>query len=211
MASFEIEQQILKDKDRTVAGVDEAGRGALFGPVVAAAVILPSPWIEQPVQGWLGDVDDSKLLAPAKRRRLAGFILAEAAAVGVGLATNKEIDQKNIYWASLEAMKRAVENLALRPDYLLVDGFPNRHRDFGCPQFGIAGGDRKSLSIAAASIVAKVVRDEMIVLLEEFFSGYHLAENKGYGTRDHYRALREKGPTSLHRLSFNLEGGADRG
>jgi ribonuclease HII len=211
MADFKIEKKILSPTCRTIAGVDEAGRGALFGPVVAAAVVFPSPWISRPVKGWLRQVNDSKLLAPLKRKALARSILAEAEAVGVGLATSREIDEKNIYWASLEAMKRAVAGLASRPDYLLVDGFKRRDCGFGCPQLGITGGDRKSLSVAAASIVAKVVRDAMIERLEGFYEGYHLARNKGYGTKAHYLALREKGPTPLHRLTFNLEGKDGRG
>jgi len=211
MADFKVEKKVLSQTVRTIAGVDEAGRGALFGPVVAAAVILPSRWMSRPVRGWLRDVDDSKLLSAMKRKELARSILAEAEAVGVGLATSREIDEKNIYWASLEAMKRAVENLALRPDFLLIDGFKHRKSGFGCPQLSITGGDRKCLSVAAASIMAKVVRDEMMRRLEDFFGGYHLARNKGYGTRDHYRALREKGPTSLHRLTFNLEAKAGWG
>jgi ribonuclease HII len=208
MANFEVEKKILSSTIETIAGVDEAGRGALFGPVVAAAVVLPCRWISRPIRGWLRDVDDSKLLTVTKRKELARFILEEAEAVGVGLATSREIDEKNIHWASLEAMKRAVENLALRPDYLLIDGFRHLESGFGCPHLGITGGDRKSLSVAAASIVAKVLRDEMMRRLESFFGGYHLARNKGYGTREHYRALREKGPTSLHRLTFNLQGKA---
>lgn len=211
MADFKIEKKILSQSCQRIAGVDEAGRGALFGPVVAAAVVLPSRWISRPVKGWLRQVDDSKLLAPLKRRELARSILAEADAVGVGLATSLEIDEKNIYWASLEAMKRAVADLAPRPDFLLVDGFKRRESGFGCPQLGIPGGDRKSLTVAAASIVAKVVRDEMMRRLEDFFTGYHLARNKGYGTKEHYLALREKGPTPLHRLTFNLEGKAGWG
>ena len=211
MADFKIEKKILSQSCQRIAGVDEAGRGALFGPVVAAAVVFPSRWISRPVKGWLRQVDDSKLLAPLKRRELARSILAEADAVGVGLATSLEIDEKNIYWASLEAMKRAVADLAPRPDFLLVDGFKRRECGFGCPQLGIPGGDRKSLTVAAASIVAKVVRDEMMRRLEDFFMGYHLARNKGYGTKAHYRALREKGPTPLHRLTFNLEGKAGWG
>jgi len=209
MADFKIEKKILNQNIQRIAGVDEAGRGALFGPVVAAAVVLPSGWISRPVRGWLRQVDDSKLLVPQKRRELARSILAEADAVAVGLATSREIDEKNIYWASLEAMRRAVAGLALRPDFLLVDGYKNRECGFCCPQLGIAGGDRKSLSVAAASIVAKVVRDEMMRRLEDFFTGYHLARNKGYGTKDHYLALREKGPTPLHRLTFNLVGKAN--
>ncbi len=205
MADFKVEKKILSPAVRTIAGVDEAGRGALFGPVLAAAVALPSRWLTRPVRGWLRDVDDSKLLSAMKRKDLARSILAEADAVGVGLATSWEIDEKNIYWASVEAMKRAVENLALRPDFLLIDGFKRCAFGFGCPHLGIAGGDRKSLSIAAASIIAKVVRDEMMERLEDYYGGYHLAKNKGYGTREHYRALKERGPTSLHRLTFNLE------
>jgi ribonuclease HII len=211
MADFKIEKKILSQNVRRIAGVDEVGRGALFGPVVAAAVVLPSGWISRPVRGWLREVDDSKLLSPQKRRELARSILAEADAVAVGLATNREIDEKNIYWASLEAMRRAVANLAARPDFLLVDGYKTKECGFGCPQLGLAGGDRKSLTVAAASIVAKVVRDEMMRRLEEFFAGYHLAKNMGYGTREHYRALREKGPTPLHRLTFNLAGKANWG
>jgi ribonuclease HII len=208
MADFKIEKKILSQSCQRIAGVDEAGRGALFGPVVAAAVVFPSRWISRPVKGWLRQVNDSKLLAPVKRRELARSILAEADGVGVGLATSLEIDEINIYWASLEAMKRAVADLAPRPDFLLVDGFKRRECGFGCPQLGIPGGDRKSLTVAAASIVAKVVRDEMMRRLEDFFTGYHLARNKGYGTKEHYLALREKGPTPLHRLTFNLEGKA---
>jgi ribonuclease HII len=209
MADFKIEKKLLSPDIQRIAGVDEVGRGALFGPVVAAAVVLPAGWFSRPVKGWLRQVDDSKRLAPQKRRRLARSILAEAESVAFGLATSHEIDEKNIYWASLEAMRRAVAGLALRPDLLLVDGYKQREGAFGCPQIGINGGDRKSLSVAAASIVAKVVRDEMIGRLEGFFSGYHLARNMGYGTREHYRALREKGPTPLHRRTFNLVGKAD--
>ncbi len=206
MASFEVEQSILNEDRRLIAGVDEAGRGSLFGPVVAAAVILPAGWLTRPVRGWLAQVNDSKLLSAAKRRELAGRILAEAVALGLGFATNREIDDKNIYWASLEAMRRAVENLAVRPDFVLTDGFKNWTGGFVCPQRGVVGGDRKCLTIAAASIIAKVVRDEMMDVFDGFFGGYHLARNKGYGTSEHYSALRAKGPTPLHRLSFNLGG-----
>lgn len=204
MANFKFEREIFKQRFRAIAGIDEAGRGALFGPVVAAAVILPRRWIGRPPRGWLKEVDDSKTLSPQKRRKLAGFILAEAESVGIGTATNREIDEMNIYWASLEAMKRAVQVLSVRPDYLLVDGFKTRRGGFPCPLLGIPGGDRQSISIAAASIIAKVIRDEMMMLFEGFYAGYNLGKNKGYGTKEHYRALREKGPTPLHRLTFNL-------
>jgi ribonuclease HII len=205
MADFAIEKSLLGPGVGRLAGVDEAGRGSLFGPVVAAAVILPSSRMTTRVKGWLREVNDSKLLSSFKRTELARHILGEAEAVGVGFANNREIDQKNIYWAALEAMKRAIANLCLRPDYLLLDGFRGHHGDFGLPAICITGGDRKCLSIAAASIVAKVVRDEMMSVFENLFCGYQIAKNKGYGTKDHYRALKERGPTLLHRLTFNLD------
>jgi len=204
MASFEIERSILEQDRRLIAGVDEVGRGSLFGPVVAAAVILPETWMRRPVRGWLAQVNDSKLIAPAKRRSLAGNILTGALAVGLGYATNREIDDKNIYRASLEAMRRAVDNLTEMPDFVLVDGPGFKENPFRCPQRGVTGGDRKSLSIAAASILAKVVRDDMMDVFDGFFSGYSLSRNKGYGTPEHYRALRSLGPSPLHRRSFNL-------
>jgi ribonuclease HII len=204
MASFEVERSLLAEDRRLIAGVDEAGRGSLFGPVVAAAVILPEGWISRPVRGWLAQVTDSKLLSPSKRRALACRILPESLALGLGYSTNREIDDKNIYWASLEAMRRAVANLAWPPDFVLTDGFKTLTGGFACPQRGVNGGDRRCLTIAAASIVAKVVRDDMMNTFDGFFVGYGLARNKGYGTAEHYRALRELGPTPFHRRSFNL-------
>ena len=202
MADFEIERSFFEQGYRLIAGVDEVGRGALFGPVVAAAVILPAPWIAGRRPKWLRGTKDSKLLAPATREDLAKNIRAQAEAVGVGFATNREIDQINIFWASLEAMRRAVERLPQRPDAVLVDGF--EIRDFPYVQKGIPGGDKKSFSIAAASIVAKVLRDRMMVRYDRIYSGYALARNKGYGTEEHYRALEALGPTPFHRKSFKL-------
>jgi len=203
LADFLIEERLFKKGYRTIVGVDEAGRGALFGPVVASAVVMPFAGMCKVLSGSIGEIDDSKVLSPKKRKRLAGIILKEARFVGVGLATNFEIDQENIYWASLRAMKRAVQNLSVNPDILLIDGF--HLKDVNCLQVRIPGGDSKSISIAAASIVAKVVRDKMMVLLDQVYEGYALGKNKGYGTKEHYRALRERGPTPLHRFSFNLE------
>lgn len=203
MPDFLIEKRFFKKGYRTIVGVDEAGRGALFGPVVASAVVMPLSVMRKDLSEGIGEIDDSKVLTPKKRKILADIILKEAISVGVGLATNFEIDQENIYWASLKAMKRAVQNLSLRPDILLVDGF--HIKDFNCPQLCIPGGDNKSISIAAASIVAKVVRDKMMVLLDQVYEGYALGKNKGYGTKEHYQALRKRGPTPLHRFSFNLE------
>jgi len=202
MADFRIEKKMIRKGYASIAGVDEVGRGALFGPVVAAAVILSEKLIRRSLRGWVREIDDSKLLSPAKRKKLAKAILANAASVGIGFATNFEIDQENIYQASLKAMRRAVENLQIAPDFILVDGFGLD--DVNYPQRAIPKGDRKSVTIAAASIVAKVLRDEMMIDMDGFFEGYRLSKNKGYGTKDHYLALREKGPTLFHRLSFNL-------
>jgi ribonuclease HII len=202
MADFRIEKSILGRGFRAIAGVDEAGRGALFGPVVSAAVILPDELIKKRLSGWVREVDDSKVIPPGKRLRLAKEILFHAVSVGVGLCSNFEIDEKNIYWASICAMRRAVENLSCEPDFLLVDGFGLN--DVKYAQVCVPRGDKKSISIAAASIVAKVLRDEMMILLDKVYGGYLLSKNKGYGTEEHYRALRKKGPTPLHRFTFNL-------
>jgi ribonuclease HII len=202
MADFQIEKGITRKGFTAIAGVDEAGRGAIFGPVVAAAIILPSVLVGPPLSGWAGEIDDSKMISPSKRKKLAEAILANAFSVGIGSATNYEIDQKNIYWASLSAMRRAVENMPIAPDFILVDGF--RLNDVNYPQRSIVQGDRKSTSIAAASIVAKVLRDEMMIHLDKVYEGYSLSKNKGYGTREHYKALKEMGPTLFHRLTFNL-------
>jgi ribonuclease HII len=202
VADFQIEKRVLKKGFKAIAGVDEAGRGALFGPVVAAAVVLPLALRGPGLSGWVEEIDDSKVIPALKRKKLARAILANAVSVGVGLATNYEIDQKNIYWASLSAMRRAVENMPQPPDFILVDGF--RLNDVNYAQKNIVQGDRKSISIAAASIVAKVLRDEMMIHLDKVYEGYALSKNKGYGTREHYQALKEMGPTLFHRLTFNL-------
>ncbi len=202
MADFQIEKRIIKKGFRAIAGVDEVGRGAIFGPVVASAVIFSPVLIRPSLSGWVEEIDDSKVISPARRKRLAKAILANAVSVGVGLATNYEIDQKNIYWASINAMRRAVENMLMPPDFVLVDGF--RLNDVNYPQKGIVQGDRKSISIAAASIVAKVLRDEMMTCLDKVYEGYALSKNKGYGTKEHYMALKKMGPTLFHRFTFNL-------
>jgi len=178
---------------RRIAGVDEVGRGSLAGPVVAAAVILDP---DRPVRG----LRDSKLLSPADRERLAGLIAERAIATGIGAAEAGEIDAINILRATLLAMRRAVEALAVRPDYLLVDAL--RIPGVDLPQRGIVRGDRHVASIAAASIVAKVHRDALMRSFHDLYPGYGFDAHKGYGTAGHLEALHHHGPSPLHRSTF---------
>jgi ribonuclease HII len=175
-----------------VAGVDEVGRGSLFGPVVAAAVILDPTYR---IRG----LRDSKLLDRETREKLAPRIREHALAWAVAAVDVATIDQINIYWASKRAMEEAVTMLALRPDHLLIDAL---RINCECQQMAIIHGDALSASIAAASIIAKVERDAMISAWDHVFPEYGLASNKGYSTPRHLKMLREKGPTPLHRLSF---------
>jgi len=202
VAGLKIERQLLRTGCRTLAGVDEVGRGALFGPVVAVALVLPSDWFLRRPPSWAGKINDSKLLRPTKRVELAGLLVREAEALGVGTASSAEIDEMNIYWATQAAMKRAIEGLAIPVDCFLVDGYPLKEVQYR--QMGIPQGDRKSVSIAAASIVAKVFRDGLMDAFDAVYAGYGLARNKGYGTEEHFRGLRAHGPTGLHRMSFKL-------
>jgi ribonuclease HII len=202
VATLRLEKELFRGGARLVAGVDEVGRGSLFGPVVAAAVVLPAEWLTGRLPAWAGAIDDSKLLAPSRRAELAASLLREAAAVGVGLASATEIDTLNIYQATRLAMIRAVESLPDAPDVVLVDGFAIK--DVKYRQMGIPRGDRKCRSIAAASIVAKVFRDGLMQVFDALYEGYGLAKNKGYGTEEHIRSLKDRGPTGLHRTSFRL-------
>lgn len=178
-----------------VAGIDEAGRGPLAGPVVAAAVILD--W----QKGSLWDeLDDSKKLAAPTRERLFDLLAAEAVAIGVGVVDHAIIDHMNIYQASLEAMRLAVRQLHPQPHYLLCDGFSIPK--VVIPQEGIKGGDACCFSIAAASIVAKVIRDQIMSGFDALYPGYGFARHKGYPTELHHEALRLLGPSPLHRCSF---------
>ncbi len=177
---------------RALAGLDEVGRGALFGPVFASAVILHPECL-------LKGLQDSKLLAAERRQILAEQIKREALAWAVGAADAFEIDQVNIYQASRLAMKRAVESLTLKPDFLLIDAVSV---DLPIHQESLIKGDARCRSIAAASIVAKVARDECMDHWQTVFPQYQLSSNKGYSTPDHRRALKEHGPTFLHRFSF---------
>ena len=182
-----------------IAGIDEAGRGPLAGPVVAAAVVLPQ-------DAHLDGVTDSKQLSPARRNRLYDVIYREASGVGIGIVDAGEIDRINILQASLLAMRFAVENLDPRPDCLLIDGtcrIPMPQTVAGSPfQQAIPKGDRLSISISAASIVAKVTRDRMMAQYHEQYPQYNFARHKGYPTEQHRQAIRTSGICFIHRRSF---------
>ena len=182
--------------DRVEAGCDEAGRGCLAGPVVAGAVIL-KPGADYP------DLDDSKKLTEKKRMALREIIMKEALAYGIGIVTAAEIDEINILNASFLAMHRAIDQLAVRPELLLIDGNRfNKYQDI--KHLCVVGGDAKYQSIAAASILAKTTRD---LLMEDYdlrFPQYHWKKNKGYPTPEHKQAIAEYGITELHRKSFNM-------
>lgn len=175
-----------------IAGVDEVGRGPLAGPVVAAAVILPKN-IED-----LG-FDDSKKLSASKREEIYRLIQEKAIAIGIGIVDADIIDQVNIYQASRLAMQQAVSELKIQPDYLLIDAMKI---DVNTPQIGIIKGDAKSISIAAASIVAKQVRDQMMQEFDELYPGYDFSNNAGYGTPKHLEGLKAKGICPIHRKTF---------
>jgi len=192
------EQRLWTKGYRVVAGLDEAGRGALAGPVVAAAVIL-SP--DRDYRPWRdAGVRDSKLLTPLRRDRLFGVIRQQSEAWAIGLVAASEIDRIGIVAATRTAMGLALSQLATPPDALLIDYL--RLPDHSCPQQPITHGDRLSLSIAAASILAKVTRDQILISLENTYPGYGFARHKGYGTEAHRAALTNLGPCFLHRLTF---------
>jgi len=189
------EQQVLDlGEDRViVAGVDEAGRGPLAGPVVAAAVVLAPG---RPIEG----LADSKKLSPSRREALARIIREQAAAWALGRAEVEEIDRLNVLQAAMLAMKRAVEALDPRPERVLVDG--NRLPELAMPAEAIVGGDARVAAISAASILAKVARDREMIALDARYPGYGFARHKGYGTREHLEALKRLGPSPVHRRSF---------
>lgn len=179
-----------------VAGVDEAGRGPLAGPVVAAAVIMPR---EKVIHG----LNDSKQLTALVREKLFDTIHDEALAVAVGLSPVEDIDRINIYEAAMQAMREAVRKLSLKPGALLVDGFPIRGLDLR--QRAVKGGDALSHTIAAASVVAKVTRDRLMADLHRQYPAYGFDKNKGYATMEHREALNRRGPSPAHRRSFRLD------
>jgi ribonuclease HII len=192
--SLERETALWREGRSVVVGLDEAGRGPLAGPVVAAAVVFPVG--AKPIRG----LDDSKLLTPRQRARLAVRIRARAVAVAVGAASVREIDRFNIRRASILAMRRALRRLGVAPAHVLVDGLPCPELD--CPHEAIIDGDARCHSIAAASVIAKTVRDLLMDRLGARHPAYGWESNKGYGTPDHLEALQLHGPTRHHRYSF---------
>lgn len=190
---WEIEDGVYERGYQTICGVDEAGRGPLAGPVCAAAVILP-PHLEIP------GLTDSKKLTDKKRRELFPLIQEQAIAFGIGFASEKEIDELNILQATFLAMQRAIDQLEGKADFALIDG--NREKDFGIPVKTVVKGDSLSANIAAASVLAKVSRDNLMLELAEKYPQYAFDVHKGYGTKAHYAALREHGPCSIHRMTF---------
>ena len=190
---WEIENSFFSEDIRVICGVDEAGRGPLAGPVCAAAVILPAN-LEIP------GLTDSKKLTDKKRRELFPVIMEQAVAYGIGFASEQEIDEINILQATFLAMQRAIDQLSVKPDLALIDG--NRQKDFGIPVKTVVKGDSLSASIAAASILAKVTRDNLMLEQAELYPQYKFDIHKGYGTKAHYEALREFGPCPIHRMTF---------
>lgn len=178
---------------QAICGIDEVGRGPFAGPVVAGAVILPK---DHPILY----LNDSKKLSEKKREELHEVILKEAVATGIGMASPARIDEINILQATYEAMRMAISNLSVQPDLLLNDAVTIPEIEI--MQIPIIKGDAKSVSIAAASILAKVTRDRLMVEYEKVFPGYDFASNKGYGTKAHIEGLKKLGPTPIHRMSF---------
>mgnify|MGYP001773530144 FL=1 len=193
-----LEKELLGKGYRYIAGIDEAGRGAWAGPVVAGAVILP---LDDPgIDSVLAEVCDSKKLKPEERERLFELISSLAISWGVGFVPPERIDQVGIVRATTEAMALAVSQLNPPPQFLLIDYM--RLPEVPIPQEAITSGDNLCLSIAAASIVAKVLRDRWMMAMDELFPGYGFSGHKGYGTPQHREALRKLGPSPIHRLSF---------
>lgn len=190
---WEIEDTLYAEGYQAICGVDEAGRGPLAGPVCAAAVILPHG-LEIP------GLNDSKKLTDKKRRELFPIIKEQAIAYGIGFASHEEIDEINILQATFLAMQRALDQLEGKADFALIDG--NRQKDFGLPSKTVVKGDSLSANIAAASVLAKVTRDDLMEELANSYPEYGFEIHKGYGTKAHYAALTAHGPSPVHRMTF---------
>lgn len=190
---WQIEQSWFDRGVEIICGVDEAGRGPLAGPVCAAAVILPANL-------QISGLDDSKKLSDKRRRELFPVIKEKAIAYGIAFADHQEIDEINILQATYLAMERAINQLSVKPQLALIDG--NRAKDFGIPVETVVHGDSRSASIAAASILAKVTRDDYMLHMAEQYPEYGFDVHKGYGTKAHYEALSKVGPCPIHRMTF---------
>ena len=193
MLEYQLEQELTEQGFSWICGVDEAGRGPLCGPVVAAACILPLGFEME-------ELNDSKKLTEKKREKLFDIICENAVAYCIAEASVEEIDSMNILEADLLAMRRAIDGLAVKADFAIIDG--NIARDFQIPARAVVHGDAISPSIAAASILAKVTRDRACIELDRAYPQYGIAKHKGYGTKAHMQALREYGPSPIHRKQF---------
>ncbi len=192
-----LERELLKKGYSYIAGVDEAGRGSLFGPVVAAAVILNPLTVPEGIK-------DSKKLSPARREEVFNSIISVSLSWAVGLGTLEQIEEGNILEATLAAMRQAVERLSPKPHIVVVDGPRTIGLDW-VEELAVVNGDERVVSVAAASILAKVVRDRIIVSMSRLFPGYYLDRNKGYATAQHIRSLTERGRSVYHRWNFNVK------
>lgn len=189
---YKYEKKLYEKGLNYIGGVDEVGRGPLIGSVVASCVVLPKDFV-------LEGLTDSKKLSEKKRDEYYKIIKEKAIAIGIGIVDEKVVDEINIYEATKMAMKEAIKNTGIRLDHVLIDAMP---LDIDVPTTSIIKGDSKSISIAAASVIAKVTRDKMMYDLDKIYSMYDLANNKGYGTKKHIEAIKKYGITKYHRLSY---------
>ena len=192
MNLYEYENELYDKGINLIGGIDEVGRGPLIGPVVAACVILPKNYK-------LEGLTDSKKLSEKKRDKFYNILMKDAVSIGIGIVDEKEIDELNIYQATKKAMAQAVDNMKIKPEHILVDAMP---LELDIPTTSIIKGDAKSITIAAASVIAKVTRDRMMYELDEKYPMYDLKHNKGYPTKNHLDALKKYGITKYHRLSY---------
>ena len=190
--NHQYEKELNQKGIKLIAGVDEVGRGPLIGPVVAAAVILPEDY-------YLDGLTDSKKLSEKKREYFYEIIKKDAISIGIGVVDEKKIDEINIYEATKVAMKQAIDNLNIKPEHILIDAMP---LDLKIPTTSIIKGDLLSITISAASVIAKVTRDHMLYDIDKEYPMYDLKNNKGYGTKKHIEAIKKYGITKYHRLSY---------
>jgi len=190
--NYKYERELNNKGIELIAGVDEVGRGPLIGPVVAAAIILPK---EYKLEG----LTDSKKLSEKKRELFYEIIKKDALAIGIGIVDEKKIDEINIYEATKVAMKQAIDNLKIKPEHILIDAMP---LNIDIPTTSIIKGDLLSITISAASVIAKVTRDHMLYEIDKEYPMYDLKNNKGYGTKKHLEAIKQYGITKYHRLSY---------